>query len=361
MYAPPVRYGRVTGLWFMLIAILTLGGCGTTLDRADVSDDLVRREAERQKNMARALERERRNRLYRVARQLQPGLRLLCRELGEPGRQCRYPVELVNDDTLNAAADGHVVYIQSGMIRFVESDDELAFVIGHEIAHNLLDHIGKRKANAAVGLVVDILAAGAGIDTNGAFSKAGAMAFSQEFEGEADYAGLYLVALGGYDITKAPNFWRRMGVEHPDAISKRFNATHPSTPERFVAMDAAVVEILDKQARGEPLVPNRTKRDVAESDSKASHDRPVSSDPIAYPTRPAKTLMSAESTVTEVGEWQYSVEDIAMQRHCFGAGGVRPGAKLVHKAPAVEHYEVACSNGTVLRVACEYQVCSVQE
>ena len=58
-------------------------------------------------------------------------------------------------------------------------------------------------AGAGVGLVFDILAAVAGVNTGGDFmrigAEAGAGAFSQDFEAEADYVGVYLMARGGYD------------------------------------------------------------------------------------------------------------------------------------------------------------------
>ena len=89
-----------------------------------------------------------------------------------------------------------------------------------------------------------ILAAVAGVNTGGDFmrigAEAGAGAFSQDFEAEADYVGVYLMARGGYDIGLAPNFWRRMAVIHPASIKTNHSSTHPSAPERFVALESAV-------------------------------------------------------------------------------------------------------------------------
>ncbi|MFB3074502.1 MAG: M48 family metalloprotease [Candidatus Methylomirabilales bacterium] len=169
---------------------------------------------------------------------------------------CNYSVRLVNDDSVNAHAYGRTVSVTSGMIRFAETDEELALVVGHELAHNALDHITKQIGNVLLGTLIDILiAATTGVNTQGTFGAVVARAFSPGFEREADYAGLYIVARAGYDITDAANFWRRMAIEHPGSIEKNFLATHPSTPERFVAIENIVAEIEAKQLLGKVLLP----------------------------------------------------------------------------------------------------------
>ena len=169
---------------------------------------------------------------------------------------CNYSVRLVNDDSVNAHAYGRTVGVTSGMIRFAETDEELALVVGHELAHNALDHITKQIGNVLLGTLIDILiAATTGVNTQGTFGAVVARAFSPGFEREADYAGLYIVARAVYDITDAANVWRRMAIEHPGSIEKNFLATHPSTPERFVAIENIVAEIEAKQLLGKVLLP----------------------------------------------------------------------------------------------------------
>ena len=75
-----------------------------------------------------------------------------------------------------------------------------------------------------------------------------------ELEFEADYVSLYLLALSGFDITHAPDFWRHVATLRPADIAESY--THPSTAQRFLAMDAAVAEIRRKQAQGEILLPS---------------------------------------------------------------------------------------------------------
>ncbi len=106
-----------------------------------------------------------------------------------------------------------------------------------------------------------------GVNTQGVFSEVGARAYSQDFEAEADYVGLYIAELAGYNIDEAPYFWRKMGVKHPASINQNHAASHPSTPERFVAIEDTIKEINQKKIAGLQLMPNineekRSKRDV---------------------------------------------------------------------------------------------------
>lgn len=173
----------------------------------------------------------------------------------KPRIACDYPASVVTDDSVNAYADGKAIYITTGMLRFAETDEELATVIGHELAHNQMGHIKKKKGNATLGAIFGaILTVATGVDVTQTFAQIGGGAYSKDFESEADYVGIYNVARAGFDISESPNFWRRMGVEHPAAITH--GSTHPSTANRFVGLDNAVKEIGEKTIAGLELVPN---------------------------------------------------------------------------------------------------------
>jgi beta-barrel assembly-enhancing protease len=191
----------------------------------------------------------------------------------DPILACQYPVDIIADDRLNAFASGEKIMITTGMLRFIKTDDELALVLGHEIAHNALNHIGKMRGVGTVagtaGILLDIGLAAAGVQTGGAISRAGVRAglvvFSKEFEMEADYLGLYLAARAGFDVSNAPNFFRRMAVEHAGSITNNFLSSHPSSPDRSVAMEGAVKEIRVKVNTSEPLIPRRIESVSTES------------------------------------------------------------------------------------------------
>lgn len=175
---------------------------------------------------------------------------------------CMFNASIVADDKVNAFADGRNVYITRGMMRFAKDENELAIIVGHELAHNAMGHAEAQSDNAvaggALGLVLDVAVAAttgyAGSTFTQLGSNLGTLQYSVEFEQEADYVGLYAAERAGYDPAKATAFWRRLSVEFPESISDSY--THPAAPERFVAMDAGMKEIEAKKAAYQPLVPN---------------------------------------------------------------------------------------------------------
>jgi hypothetical protein len=176
-----------------------------------------------------------------------------------PQDTCSYPVLLDSSDQVNAMADGSRIFITRGMMRFTENDRQLAMVISHELAHNAMEHMKARKQNYVLGSIFDIVAAVYGVNTQGVFGKIGAQRYSKGFEAEADYVSLYIMARAGLDIDDAPKFWRRMATAHPGSIQAHQASSHPSTPERFVALEETLEEIRVKRAAGQPLEPEYKK------------------------------------------------------------------------------------------------------
>ena len=179
----------------------------------------------------------------------------------QPVMACAIPVKLVTDGAANAYTDYKKIVIQSGVLRLARNDADLAVIIGHELAHVTMGHYGKKLQNMLVGelggAVIDGGLLLGGIYSGRAFSKhfarAGAMAFSIEFEREADYVGAYYAARAGYDLAGSENIWRAMSLESPKSI--QLARTHPTTPARFVQMRKTAVEIADKKRRHLALVP----------------------------------------------------------------------------------------------------------
>ncbi len=176
-----------------------------------------------------------------------------------PENICEYPIILSIGDQVNAYADGKRIGVERGMLRFVENEQELAMVISHELAHNAMGHLTAKKTNFMLGSIFDIAAAVYGVNTQGLFGKLAGQRYSKEFEAEADYVSLYIMADAGIDISDAPKFWRRMAVAHPGNIKASHAASHPSTPERFLALEKTVEEIKQKQADNLPLTPEYKK------------------------------------------------------------------------------------------------------
>lgn len=171
-------------------------------------------------------------------------------------RICGYPVVLADSDSVNAYADGKRIIITKGMLRFARDDQDLSLVIAHELGHNLMGHLDKKQSNSMLGTLLDLAAAANGINTRGTFGNAGASAFSQDFEAEADYVALYYMNAAGLPLEGVANFWREMAAEHPRSIRSNHSASHPATSERFLAISKTINEINNKIAAGEPLTPN---------------------------------------------------------------------------------------------------------
>jgi Zn-dependent protease with chaperone function len=94
-----------------------------------------------------------------------------------PALGCKYPIEAIYDDRFNAFADGSRIVVFTGVFNHVPDDREVAVIVGHELAHNILRHVDKTKGNIAIGgsagLLVDIGLLALGVNTQGAVARAG--------------------------------------------------------------------------------------------------------------------------------------------------------------------------------------------
>ena len=178
-----------------------------------------------------------------------------------PAIGCAIPVNLEINSEANAYTDYKKIVIYSSILRIARTDDELAVIVGHELAHVNMGHYQKKLQNAVLGALGGALVDGgfalATMNTGGTFTRhffqAGAMAFSVAFEREADYIGAYYATRAGYDIAGTDTVWSAMAMENPNSI--RLATTHPTSPMRFLQMRKVVEEIADKKRRNLPLVP----------------------------------------------------------------------------------------------------------
>tara|TARA_X000000368_G_scaffold385103_1_gene344166 strand:- start:1363 stop:2445 length:1083 start_codon:yes stop_codon:yes gene_type:complete len=174
--------------------------------------------------------------------------------------RCRfnYAIDLDNN-TFNAYADGNNIVFSLRMAKWLLQDEiGVAIVFAHELAHNANHHVDDKIQNvntgALVGLLLGIAIGADPADAIDLGANIGATAYSIDYENEADYLSVYILALSGYDISKAPNFWRRFAVEVPNSIYSG-GGTHPSTSERYVRLETYVKEVQDQVDRGVKLTP----------------------------------------------------------------------------------------------------------
>jgi predicted Zn-dependent protease len=167
---------------------------------------------------------------------------------------CAFSVELGNSDNVNAYADGRRIVITRGMMRAAQTDDELAYVLAREMAHNILGHPAKQHISGTMGEIIDNLTL-LHPDMSTMNGMSGVKPYTQEMDAAADSLSLYMVARAGYSIDGAPQFWHRLAQQYPASVLNGYTAIHPMTSSRLAAMDKTVMELKSKQAARKPLVP----------------------------------------------------------------------------------------------------------
>ncbi len=149
-------------------------------------------------------------------------------------------LRLKETDKVNAYAKFTGIQFTSGMLGFVENDDELAIIMGHETAHLVKHHLVKNMAVAALcGGVGGLTGPFAFFVTQVLYAP-----YSRQTEREADYLGLVYTYRAGYDVEKGVDLWTRFALEKPKSRSKSFLRSHPATPERILRVKK-VVEMLE--------------------------------------------------------------------------------------------------------------------
>ena len=168
---------------------------------------------------------------------------------------------LILDETVNAfCIPGGKIAVFSGILSVANSEEELAFILGHEMAHALLDHTRTRvsaqntqntltTASWIGSFAFDLM----GLGEVGNLTRAAVNTISlgsqfflfqpwgRDQELEADRLGMLIVHWAGYDITGVPAFWQKMSGENANNFD--FFSTHPADDKRIAVMRSLVSEI----------------------------------------------------------------------------------------------------------------------
>jgi predicted Zn-dependent protease len=170
-----------------------------------------------------------------------------------------WEVNVIQSDQLNAwCMPGGKIAFYSGIITKLQlTDDEIAAIMGHEIAHALREH-GRERASEQItaGLLVNVGVAAAGggkaaMDMAGlAYNVTVGLPNSRTHETEADRMGVELAARAGYDPKAAVSVWQKMS-KVSGASGPGFLSTHPSNESRIKDLEGYAVRVqpLYEQAR----------------------------------------------------------------------------------------------------------------
>lgn len=173
----------------------------------------------------------------------------------DPGYQWDFNV-LVSDQVNAFCLPGGKVAVYTGIIPVAKTDDGLAIVMGHEIAHAIARHGAERMAQQKLVQMGEI-AAGVAMSSMDSSKQQGIMValglgaqygillpFSREHESEADHMGLVFAARACFDPEEAPKVWERMAaMSHGQP--NQFMSTHPSHETRIQQFGQWMPEALE--------------------------------------------------------------------------------------------------------------------
>lgn len=171
-------------------------------------------------------------------------------------RSWQWEVNLIGSSQINAFCmpGGKIVFYTGILEKLQLSDDEVAMVMGHEIAHALREHarerMGKSAATHGIARLAGALASSYfGIDsriTDG-IASGGAnlltLEFSRDDESEADLVGMELAARAGYNPRAGVTLWQKMGAANKNA-PPQWLSTHPAGTRRIADIEANLPKVM---------------------------------------------------------------------------------------------------------------------
>lgn len=176
--------------------------------------------------------------LHRIAKRLIP----YAAPWNERADQWKWAVALINSDEINAfCMPGGKIAFYTGILNKLRlTEDEIAMIMGHEMAHALREHSREQLAkNSATSLGISLGAQLLGLGDIGTYAaRMGgqllSLRFSRSDESDADLVGLEMAARAGYNPQAAVTLWEKMGsASGNNSNGLSFLSTHPSGPERI--------------------------------------------------------------------------------------------------------------------------------
>lgn len=168
----------------------------------------------------------------------------------------KWEYNVIDENVMNAwCMPGGKVVVYTGLLPVSQTEQGLAVVMGHEIAHAIARHGNERMSEGLLvalgGLVLEEALKEKKAETQaiflGLYAIGSNLAFSlpnsRMQESEADKLGLIFMSMAGYDPAEAIPFWQRMAAVNQGAKVPEFLSTHPSDETRIRKLSAIIPEI----------------------------------------------------------------------------------------------------------------------
>ncbi len=166
-------------------------------------------------------------------------------------RQWRWEVNLLASPQINAFCmpGGKIAFYTGILANLKLNDDEVAMIMGHEVAHALLEHARERMAKSGgTELLLRGGAALLGLGSLGDMAAAGvsslvSLKFGRDDESEADALGLVIAARAGYDPRSGVSLWQKMSAATGGKAPPQWLSTHPAGTERIKAIESRLPRV----------------------------------------------------------------------------------------------------------------------
>jgi predicted Zn-dependent protease len=174
-------------------------------------------------------------------------------------QQWKWEVNILNSNQVNAfCMPGGKIAFYTGILEQLKlTDDEVAMIMGHEVAHALREHARERMGkSAATNIGISLGAQLLGLGNSGAqLANMGgqllSLKFGREDESEADLVGMELAARAGYNPRAGVSLWQKMGAASKGA-PPQFLSTHPSGPSRIADIEKNLPKVEPLYRRAAP-------------------------------------------------------------------------------------------------------------
>ena len=179
-------------------------------------------------------------------------------KFNDRAKDWKWEVNLIKSKTINAfCMPGGKIAFFTGIIDTLQlSDDEIAMVMGHEIAHALREHARERVVKSTITNYGSQIIGGLLFGQTGQYigAQAGSLLtlkFSRDDETEADLVGMELAARAGYDPRSGVTLWKKM-AEAAKGAPPAWLSTHPSNTSRIKKIEANLPDVMPlyEEAKG---------------------------------------------------------------------------------------------------------------